>query len=199
MKTIYFCLSCLVIASGVFAQVGVMAPGGAIAPEKVKPKPMTFSLDKETTVEFTSTFSEEQKTGEMIVLKSGKEIQKISVTLFAPPFELKTLNEGSLGSGSKAFGLTQSYEKCDYPSGETVFIWDGKKLVQGPEVYVSNGNGMIVSFKYELKWLKNCLQVDNILEPDMSVEENKGRKTKVTSEFYRWDGKTLDKSKSCPK
>lgn len=193
MKTISLLLSCLLITSGVLAQVGV------IDPEKAKPKPLTYSLDKETSVEFTSTFSEEQKAGEMIVLKNGKEIQKISVTLFAPPFEMKTLHEGSLGSGSKAFGLTQSYEACGYPSGETVFIWDGKKLIQGPDVFVSNGDGMIVSFNYKIKWLKNCLQVDTILEPDMSVEENKGKKAQTTSEFYGWDGKTLNKSKFCPK
>lgn len=193
MKTSQVILSSMLLASVAYGQEALMVP------KEARPATLTYTLDKETTVSFTSLFGEKHKNGEIKVIKGGKEIQKFAVPLFAPPFEFHALSEGSFGPGSKAIGLTQSYEACDYPSGETVFIWDGKNLVKGPDVHVSNGDGMIVSFNYELKWMKNCLQVDTILKPDMSVEGNKGRKSEVNSEFYAWDGKSLNKSKSCPK
>lgn len=166
---------------------------------EVQPTTVTYELDKGVSVSFTSAFQETNKKGEMKVTKNGKEIQKLSVNLFAPAFDLHAIDNGKFSSGTKAFGLTESYEACAYPAGEGLFLWDGTKVVQGPDVFVSNDDGAIATMSYVLKWQPNCLRVDSVLTPDMEVEENKGRKPSTTSEFYAWDGKTLQKSKACPK
>ena len=101
---------------------------------------------------------------------------------------------------SEVVVLNFSYEACDYPNGDILFVWNNGKLTKGPQVIVTNSVDYAHSSTYSYVWptdkggKDNCIKVEH---KSISREAKSADEASQTSWNYSWDGKALKKSDRC--
>ena len=143
-------------------------------------------------------------TGEARVFKGKQVLARLSFDMLSsslapsPSYiydaRLKVLKDRPFGAHTVALGLRQNYSACDFPAGDSIFIWDGKKLILGPNVQVANSADYAVEMSYKYLWKPNCLQVQYTRVPKKGEEG----KVEVTDHFHAWDGTKFTKAEKCP-